>query len=190
MAKGGAIMPETGLSILASWGSFYGIIGAASATLTGLMFISMTLIAGVRARAAESRAAVRAFSTPIVVHFCAALLVAAIMSAPWQALWNVGVALGLEGLGGVAYCFLVVVRVRHQHEYDTTHSDWVWYLTLPLVAYVGLCAAALALPGGPAPALFAIAAVTVLLLFIGLRNAWDSVTYIVIERAHPEEEEQ
>ena len=36
------------------------------------------------------------------------------------------------------------------------------------------------LPGSPAPALFAIAAVMLLLLFLGIRNAWDQVTWVAV----------
>ena len=37
------------------------------------------------------------------------------------------------------------------------------------------------LPTHPTPALFVIAAGTVLLLFVGIHNAWDNVAYIAIE---------
>ena len=36
------------------------------------------------------------------------------------------------------------------------------------------------LQSGPAPALFAIGAATILLVFIGIHNAWDTVTYIAV----------
>ena len=39
-------------------------------------------------------------------------------------------------------------------------------------------------------ALFGIAAVTVLLLFIGIHNAWDTVTYVAIEYSQPENKSQ
>jgi hypothetical protein len=40
------------------------------------------------------------------------------------------------------------------------------------------------------PALFVIGAVTVLLLFIGIHNAWDSVLYIAIDLSRPENKSQ
>jgi len=46
------------------------------------------------------------------------------------------------------------------------------------------------LPGNPAPALFVIGAGTVLLLFTGIHNAWDTVTYLAIERSQPENKSQ
>ena len=42
------------------------------------------------------------------------------------------------------------------------------------------------LSGNPAPALFFIGEVTFLLLFIGIHNAWDTVTYVAIEHSEPE----
>ena len=63
------------------------------------------------------------------------------------------------------------------------------YTVLPLVSYASLLVAAIVLPSQPVPALFVIAAVTMLLLFIGIRNAWDVVTYTVFERSEPQDNE-
>jgi hypothetical protein len=152
-------MQDAGVSFLSTWQTFYVIIGSAAATLTGLMFVVATLIAGVRVRVSSPGEAFATFNTPNVVHFCLALLVAAILSAPWQALWNAVLLLGLLGLG-------------------------------PLVSYTALLVAAIALPGYPAPALFAIAAGTVLLLFIGIHNAWDNVIFIALELSRPQNKSQ
>ena len=69
-------------------------------------------------------------------------------------------------------------------------EDWLWHTVFPLVSYTALLVAALLLPGNPAPALFVIAAATVLLLFIGIHNAWDNVTYIAIEFSEPQNKRQ
>jgi hypothetical protein len=181
-------MQEAVLSPLATWQNFYVIIGSAAATLTGLMFVVITLIARVQDR--RSSEALGAFGTPTIVHFCTALLVAAIFSAPWQALWNAGLLLGLCGLGGVTYVVIVVRRVRRQTDYQPVMEDWLWHTVFPLVSYTALVVAAIVLPGNPAPALFVIGAVTVLFLFIGIHNAWDDVIYIAIERSQPENKSQ
>ena len=173
---------------LAGWDNFYIIIGSSAAALTGLMFVVVTLIAGTRRR--RSSASVGAFGTPTVVHFCLALLVAAILSAPWQALWNAGLLLGLSGLGGVIYVVIVLRRARRQTEYQPVLEDWLWYTVLPLVSYTALFVAAIVLPGHAVPALFVIGAVTVLLLFIGIHNAWDNITYIVLQLSEPENKNQ
>ncbi len=107
--------------MLTTWQNFYVIIGSSAAALTGLMFVVITLIAGTREpRASES---VAAFSTPTVVHFCAALLVAAILSAPWQVLWHASLLLGLSGLGGVTYVVIVLRRALRQTSYQPVLED-------------------------------------------------------------------
>jgi hypothetical protein len=176
---------EAAVSPLATWQTFYTIIGTAAATLTGLMFVAITLVAGLRARAAARGAGIATFSTPSVVHFGAALLVAGLLSAPWPALWQVSLLLGLAGLGGVTYVGLVLRRVRRSAGYRPVLEDWLWHTVLPLTSYAALVAAAVVLPGDPSPALFAIAAGTLLLLFVGIHNAWDNVTYLVLEYAQP-----
>src|SRR5258708_10056538 len=96
-------MQEAGVSFLSTWQNFYVLIGSAAATLTGLMFVVATLIAGVRVRVSEPAEAFATFNTPNVVHFCLALLIAAILTAPWQALWNAGLLLGPFRLAGLLY---------------------------------------------------------------------------------------
>jgi hypothetical protein len=183
-------MQEAAVSLLTTWENFYVIIGSSAAALTGLMFVVITLIAGTREPGRSG--AIAAFGTPNVVHFCAALLVAALLSAPWQALSNVGLLLllGLCGLGGVIYIVIVVRRARRQNGYQPVLEDWLWHAVFPLVSYTALVVATIMLPGNPVPALFVIGAVTVLLLFIGIHNAWDTVTYLVVELSQPENKSQ
>ncbi len=183
-------MQEAGVSFLSTWQTFYVIIGSAAATLTGLMFVVISLIVGSRVRVSPASGGIAAFSTPTVVHFCAALLVAAILNAPWPALWNAGLLLGLTGLGGVTYVVIVVRRTRRQTDYQPVLEDWLWYTVFPLISYTALVVAAIVLPGNPASALFGIGAATLLLLFTGIHNAWDTVIYVAIERSQPENKSQ
>ncbi|HEV2655539.1 MAG TPA: hypothetical protein VGT82_11290 [Ktedonobacteraceae bacterium] len=168
-------------SPLIAWENFYVIVGTAAATLTGLMFVVITLTFGSRLR--RSTESVAAFGTPTVVHFCVALLVSAIITAPWQALWNAGLLLGLCGLGGAVYIFIVVRRARRQTVYQPVLEDWVWHTIFPLVSYTALVFTAFLLQSNPTPALFVSGAASILLLFIGIHNAWDTVTYMAIESA-------
>src|SRR5690348_7533286 len=102
-SKGESIMREAAVLPLPTWQNFYVIIGSAAATLTGLMFVVITLTTRSRVRRSLPSSGIAAFGTPNVFHFGAALLVAALLSAPWQALWNAGLLLGLSGLVGVTY---------------------------------------------------------------------------------------
>src|SRR5260370_23842649 len=183
-------MQEAVLSPLATWQNFYTIIGSAAATLTGLMFVVVTRIAQVRVRVSSPSEAFATFNTPNVFHFGAALLVAAILSAPWPALWNAGLLLGLSGLGGMIYVVIVLRRARRQTDYQPVLEDWLWHTVFPLVSYTALLLAAMVLPGHPAHALFVIAAATVLLLFIGIHNAWDNVIYIALELSQSQNKSQ
>src|SRR5258708_10803971 len=121
--KGGSIMQEAVLSPLATWHNFYSIIGTAAATLTGLIFMVITLIAGVRVRVPSPSSGLAIFNTPNVFHFGAALLVAAILSAPWQSLWNASLLLGLSGLAGMIYVGIVLPRRRRQKDHQTVFGD-------------------------------------------------------------------
>src|SRR5689334_7521154 len=94
-SKRGCIMQDAALLLLASWHNFYAILGTAAATLTGLMFVVITINARDRNRGASD--GIGAFGTPNVFHFEMVLLVAAILSAPWPLLWNVDLCLGLCG---------------------------------------------------------------------------------------------
>jgi len=181
-------MQEAAVSPLATWQNFYVIIGSSAAALTGLMFVVITLVA--RAQEQRGSEGIATFGTPNVVHFCAALLVSAILSAPWQMLWYAGLLLGLSGLGGVTYIIIVVRRARRQSVYKPVLEDWLWHTVFPLVSYTVLVVAAIVLPGNAAPALFVIGAVTVLLLFTGIHNAWDTVTYFTIQRSQSENKSQ
>ena len=176
------------MPLLTTWQNFYVIIGSSAGALIGLMLVVITLIAGTRMR--RSSEPIAAFGAPNVVHFCAALLVAALLCAPWQALWNASLLLGLCGLGGVTYVVIVLRRVRRQSDYAPVLEDWLWHTVFPLISYTALIAAAIILPGNPAPALFITGAATLLLLFIGIHNAWDTVTYVVIELSQPENKSQ
>lgn len=179
-------MQQAAVSPLIAWENFYVIIGSSAAALTGLMFVVVTLIAG--SREGRSSRAVAAFGTPTVVHFCAALFVAAILSAPWTALAQASILLGLTGLAGVIYIVIVALRARRQSDYQPVLEDWLWHTIFPFVAYTALVVAAIILPGSPTPALFAIGAATLLLVFTGIHNSWDSVTYLAIGRSQPENE--
>src|SRR5579864_8290029 len=101
-------MLEAAVLPLVAWQNFYVIVGTAAATLMGLVFVMITLIAGIRRRTSASGDGIAVFSTPNVVHFGAALFVAALLSAPWPALWNAGLLLGLAGLAGMIYITIVM----------------------------------------------------------------------------------
>jgi hypothetical protein len=166
------------VSSLSSWSDFYVIVGSAAAALTGLQFVVMALIKDLRHTASEQTIA--AFGTPTVVHFSIALLTAAILTAPWPALWQASVTLGLAGTISFVYELIVFFRARRQTTYKPFLEDWIWHVVLPLVAYGMLAISAFLLSGRRGAAPFGVAAAVLLLLFIGIHNAWDTVTYMTV----------
>ena len=169
---------------LAAWGTFDEVVGSAAGALVGIQFVVMALIASQGRRA--KREVVDAFGTPTVVHFCGALIVAAVMAAPWPTVTGAAVVLGAVGVAGLAYKAVVVRRQRRQTSYAPELYDWACYAGLPTAAYATLAGAAIVLPWRPAGALFAVAAAAVGLLLIGIHNSWDTVTYLVAEQGRGE----
>jgi hypothetical protein len=167
-------------SPLSAWESFYVIVGSSAAALTGLQFVVMALVA--ESQRASSSHEVNAFGTPTVVHFSAVLLVSAILSAPWHDLEKAALFLGMSGASGVAYVLLVIWRARRQEGYKPVLEDWLFHAVFPFICYAALFAAALLLPNEPETPLFVIGAAALFLVFIGIHNSWDTVTYVAVER--------
>ena len=165
------------MSELTEWDSFYVIVGSAAGGLIGLQFVVMTLIAErPPLRAAEAGAA---FATPTIVHFGAVLLLSAVLRVPWKAITDAATLWGLVGLAGVAYSVIVARRMRKQAVYRPQFEDWLFHVLLPLAAYTLLALSAVTASFLTREALFGVGAAALLLLFIGIHNAWDSVAYHV-----------
>jgi hypothetical protein len=165
------------MSEFAEWESFYVIVGSAAGALIGLQFVVMTLVAErPPLRAAEAGAA---FATPTIVHFCAALLLSALLRAPWQAIILVAALWGIIGFSGVTYAAIVVRRMRVQTTYQPQFEDWLFHVLLPVAAYAILVLSAFAASSHMREALFGVGAATLLLLFSGIHNAWDATAYHV-----------
>lgn len=165
---------------LAGWETFYVIVGSSAAALTGLMFVVVTLIK--ESDIPRSSGTLAAFGTPTVVHFCAALVVAALLTAPWRTPTNVAVAVGIVGAAGLIYTLMVVQRARKQTDYQAVLEDWLFHTVFPIAAYTGIVIAAAVLGKDPDPSLFAIGAAVLALVLIGIHNAWDTVTYVAVAR--------
>jgi hypothetical protein len=169
--------------MLLAWENFYIIVGSSAGALTGLQFVVMALVADSPARTDTDT--IDTFGTPTVVHFCAVLLVSSILSAPWQALSHASAAIGICGAAGVIYSLIVVRRARRVTAYRPELEDWIFHCVLPLLAYVTLLVSAVALTSRQVPALFGVAFFTLILLFVGIHNAWDTVTYVAVALKQP-----
>jgi hypothetical protein len=168
------------MNLLSAWQNFYVIVGSAGGALIGIQFVVIALIAD-SPRGTDSES-IHAFGTPTVVHFGATLAIAAILCAPWPSLFALSIALLLLGVGGIGYAVIVFHRARRQKGYEPGVEDWIWYAILPCCAYAALTVGAAILCRIADHALFIVAAAALSLLFIGIHNAWDTVTYIVTDK--------
>ena len=116
-------MQDTASSPIAAWSNFYVITGSSAAALTGLMFVVITLVAGDRSRRTYEGTAT--FSTPTVLHFCAALLVSAILLlwAPTETLFALAGANVLLIFIGIHNAWDVVTYIAVEYEAEPSDSN-------------------------------------------------------------------
>jgi hypothetical protein len=175
------------MTALSGWENFYVIVGSSAGALIGLQFVVITLIAD-RPIAPGQAQAGDAFATPTIVHFGAVLLLSAILSAPWHGVASAAVLWGLLGLTGIMYEIIVARRMRMQTIYTPQFEDWLFHVLLPFAAYATLAASAYVARHHEDGAMFGVGAAALLLLFIGIHNAWDAVTYHVFFRKRGQHE--
>jgi len=168
---------------LSAWQNYYVIIGSAGASLIGIQFVVIALVVNLRRRTTLDQ--LSAFATPTVTHLGGALIISAIMSAPWPSLFPASVVLAMFGLAGLCYGAIVIRRTRRPTAgYKPVWEDWLWHGILPCCIYAALAIAALLLRRTAQFAIFVIAAATLGLLLIGIHNAWDTVTYMIATSFH------
>jgi hypothetical protein len=176
------------MSELARWDSFFEIVGSAAGALIGLQFVVMTLIA--QQPGMRSAEAGVAFGTPTIVHFSTVLFLSAAIQVPWPSVIIAATMWGVIGLFGVIYALVTMWRMVRQNSYHPDPDDWFFYALLPFAGYVSLAVSAFAARSDLHDALFGAGAAALLLLFVGIRNAWDSVMYHVFVTSAPPNDER
>jgi hypothetical protein len=161
----------------AGWENFYVIVGSSAGALIGLQFVVVTLIADIPVAGANLQGG-HTYATPTVVHFGAVLLLAGIMTAPWPGVHPATIFWGFMGFTGAVYSVIVLRRMR-RHQYQPEFEDWLFHAILPFTAYAALATSAFTIAFHRQIALFTNGASAMLLLFIGIHNAWDAITYHV-----------
>lgn len=175
------------MSELAGWANFFVIVGSSAGALIGLQFVVVTLVATMPHTPGLEQTG-GAYATPTIVHFGTVLLLSAALSAPWHSVGAVSFFCGLVGLCGLIYAVIVVRRMRRQTLYRPVFEDWLFHCLLPFAAYATLAASAYAAHAQLHEAMFGVGAAALLLLFSGIHNAWDAVTYHIFVKL-PEHEE-
>jgi hypothetical protein len=173
-------MPSLGQALI-EWRNFYALIGDAAATLVALMFVAASIGAGVFTM--QHQAGIRTFLSPTVVHFTAILVICLFANIPTEEGTLLGVLLGCVGAVGLVYSGWVWQRMlKHGIAASIDTVDRLWYALLPVPAYLMVIAAGAELWRGYARSLDVLAAALILLLLIGIRNAWDMTVWIIDRR--------
>jgi len=168
------------------WESFYVIIGSSAAALTGLMFVVVALMSDVNAP--RNVQALQAFASPTIVHFCAVILLAAFMTMPIETNASLRLCFALSGLAGFLYAAWVTIQAKRQKAYTPELEDWIFHSVLPLIAYAGLLVSGLMLREPRERALLGVGVSALLLLFIGIHNAWDAAVWMMLRGPETNEE--
>jgi hypothetical protein len=177
-------MPDTLAQPLQRWHDFYILVGTASATLVGLMFVTISF--GSRFITEQSLPSLRVYVSPTLIHFIYVLVIATVVMIPTLTRMPLGVLLVLVGLLSFGRALWMTPFMRQQQrQQGTDKGDWVWYLIVPSISYLLFVGTGIGLLLGLNQALNALAAATILLPVNGIRNAWDMVVWIAIKTESP-----
>ncbi|HXZ01457.1 MAG TPA: hypothetical protein VEI03_15790 [Stellaceae bacterium] len=165
--------------LIEEWHDFYLLIGTTAATLVGLLFVSASVGGGYMTE--ERRPGIRAFFSPTIFHFAAVLVACLALLAPkqsWAALGALLLGCGLAGLLYAGWIWRQMARQGYLRDIDA--EDRVWYARVPVACHLLVTlAAALLLLRWPA-GIDVLAVTLVLLLLVGIRNAWDITLWLVM----------
>jgi hypothetical protein len=157
---------------LQAWQLFYATVAAASATLTGLLFVSLSLnrerLKGARAHITLVTAR-RTFG-----DFLYVLMIALVFIIPHQVPYSLAIALLVLG------CSRGIGLVRGAIRPKTAHQAWrasaqgsLRDIGFPLLASIGLIAVAIAIEFGQMDAIYWLVIVVAALLVTACWNAWE-----------------
>ena len=159
------------------WENFFLLIGGASGSLIGLLFIVATLFSGRdRDRVLQAGAI---YSTPTVFKLAIVLVLSGVAMTPVAGAWPMGLLLVVVSLIGIVYSCLGLVRFRRFSHEDQPHWSDCWlYCAAPLALYLALGFGATLIWLDRPLAAPVVAGVLMLMLLLAIRNAWDLVTWL------------
>jgi hypothetical protein len=163
---------------LAPWHDFYMLLGQASATLTGLLFVAASVGSAIFSR--NRPAALRMFLSASVVQFGCTLVGCLIVLAPlqqWQQLGAMIFACGVFGLAYSAIAWCDAVRAGLTAKIDL--EDRIWYVVAPVVGYLLEAAAGIALFLRLDSGCVVLPVAMATLLLVAIHNAWDITVWSV-----------
>jgi hypothetical protein len=161
-----------------TWHDFYLLVGTASATLVGLMFVAASIGSSVFSE--QNRNALQAFFSPTVVNFAAVLFTCIAVMIPSQTWLSLGLLLIAGGVAGLVYAGRVWIQMIIRRSFKVDAVDRFFYATIPLLGYLLVFASGILLLLRIRWSSEVAAAALVVLMFAGVRNAWDMTTWIMM----------
>jgi hypothetical protein len=161
--------------VFAGWTDFYFLLGSSAAGLIGLLFVVVTLTAG--SQNPNTERGRHLFMTPVVFHFAVVLTISALCTSEQMGSQPLAFVIGAASLIGLCYMGNGAIQLRNPKV--TQHwTDFWYYGALPLMGYALMLVSAIAVGMRADWASMALAAVILGFLLLGIRNAWDLVTWI------------
>jgi hypothetical protein len=176
-------MPPTTLyDLLKTWHDFFLLVGGVSATLMGLLFVSLTLV--VELPTVPSDRERELFASPILVHFAYAIVIAAICLAPWQQTPVFGAAILVNGLVLLRKSIIVFIELWRQHQGDRSITATTWFHlgVAPIIVGLDCAASGLALIRGDLRGVAGAATGAFSLDVMALFSAWNLFLWMLKEQ--------
>jgi hypothetical protein len=162
------------------WENFFIVGASAGATLIGLLFVAISLGAGLSTP--QGLDATRAFLTPTLILFAGVLFECMAVLPPWPSAWPAGIILGLCGLTGLVLQIHVILKQRKVDFASPDWLDWTLFSLVPMLGYASLIVGAAGLIAEQSFAPYAIAGAITLLLLAGIYGAWSVTLWIARNR--------
>jgi hypothetical protein len=121
-------------SVARDWHDFYGLVGTASATLVGLMFVAASV--GANVFSASQQQPMKAYVTPTVAHFSALLFLCSVCLIPTQTWLSLSMTLGGLGVTGVGYSLRQWIRMFFTLRSRINLADHIFYVFVPGLGYL------------------------------------------------------
>ena len=164
-----------------NWQGFYILTGTAAATLTGLMFLSVTF--GARLVTKKTVTAAQAFMTPTALHFVHAFGVSCLMVVPTMTAPVLGwllVVLGTLRILFLRWVYGVFGKI-HKESGTIEWTDWVYHVALPLLSYLLAITTGAGFLYGIDAAFNGLALYVLLITVVGILVAWDLLMWLALK---------
>jgi len=157
------------------WHDFYLMLGPTAGALIGLLFVVVSLTAGMEGASPD---ATDAYTTPTAFHLAVIVLMSGLMLSPGITPPLVSAGICLTAGVGFFYAGLVCWWLKGGRVTPPHWSDFWYYGVAACLAYLGLFGAGAMIVLFPALAAWFVSGALMTLLLLAIHNAWDLVTWI------------